>query len=215
MAHPQSRWKWNSQFGLLWWQVSNLPRVPASWKLAATRGPSRLVWILRDGMGIPSALRRGLDEEKSGTSLGVTGAEPVQGSGADGRSCAASGCRRIVRGRTGFSPAHPFGSLATTGAHAEGPWLCVAVFRRVCPFEDERRVGSKRDAAACPRKPPLKPAEPFAFSTLGRNRGLRKRLAFAQTSDVGNTSEVCARAHPAHLTPLLASARVHIDRFAP
>ena len=117
--------------------------------------------------------------EKSGTSLGVTGAEPVQGSGADGRSCAASGCRRIVRGRTGFSPAHPFGSLAATGAPAEGPWLCVAVFRRVCPFEDERRFGSKRDAAACPRKPPLTPAEPFALSTLGRNRGLRNRPAFA------------------------------------
>src|SRR5262249_35516830 len=54
--------------------------------------------------------------------------------------------RTDTRGRTGSSPAHPFGNLATTGrptevsdAPTEGPWLCAPVFRRVCPFEDERR----------------------------------------------------------------------------
>src|SRR5262249_40215524 len=39
-----------------------------------------------------------------------------------------------IRGRTGSSPAHPFGNLATTGTTAEGPWLCVPGFRSGLPF---------------------------------------------------------------------------------
>src|SRR6266545_8290528 len=47
-----------------------------------------------------------------------------------------------ARGWTGSSPGQPFGNLAATDRAvrtAQGPWLCVPVFRRVCPFEDERR----------------------------------------------------------------------------
>jgi hypothetical protein len=56
-----------------------------------------------------------------------------------------------ARGRTGTSPAHPFGSLAAIDESAEGPRLCVAAFRRVCPFEDERRWDPGWDAMAYPR----------------------------------------------------------------
>jgi len=65
--------------------------------------------------------------------------------------------QRHARGRTGSSPAHPFGSLATShtraslaGLIARGPWLCVPASRRVCPFEDERRF----DPGATPRLAP-------------------------------------------------------------
>src|SRR5262249_40879035 len=58
--------------------------------------------------------------------------------------------REDAWGRTGISPAHPFGNLATIGPEAEGPWLCVPAFRRVCLFEDTRRC----DPGTIPGLPP-------------------------------------------------------------
>src|SRR5262249_49003917 len=69
----------------------------------------------------------------------------------------ARGCIPRVRGRTGSSPAHPFGSLATIGAWwnkgvpPKAHSFASPSFERFCPFEDERRFGSRQDAEACPR----------------------------------------------------------------
>lgn len=70
------------------------------------------------------------------------------------------------------------GERATSAQSARGPWLCVPVLRRVCPFEDERRSGSStarstfrwarraersaRDAGDSPPKPNQKRPAPFA-----------------------------------------------------
>jgi hypothetical protein len=83
--------------------------------------------------------------EKSRASLRVTG-EPVPGPG----QASLDESWKDAWGRTGSSPAHPFGNLATIGGKAEGPWLCAPVSRRVCPFEDERRW----DPGATPRLAP-------------------------------------------------------------
>src|SRR5262249_53917563 len=82
-------------------------------------------------------------------------------------------------GRTGSSPAHPFGSLAThlcsrtpslAGSCQQcrvGPWLCAPVSGRVCPFEDERRYDPGRTRRLAPGGGHQKLAPPFACTNLG------------------------------------------------
>src|SRR5262245_43828145 len=84
-----------------------------------------------------------------------------------------------ARGRTGSSPAHPFGSLATSGTSTSlvglntgGPSLCAPASRRVCPFEDERRC----DPGSTPRLAP---------ETVTKSDGLVRH------STVGRTGAPC------------------------
>lgn len=61
-----------------------------------------------------------------------------------------------IRGRTGVSPSipsaawQPFQPGAKNRVQGgEGPSLCVAVFRRLCPFEDERRFDPGQGDSTC------------------------------------------------------------------
>jgi hypothetical protein len=58
------------------------------------------------------------EKEKSEASFGVTGSASPR-IGGERQHLVAN--KMHARGRTGSSPAHPFGSLATTGPMAEGP----------------------------------------------------------------------------------------------
>src|SRR5262245_7574295 len=59
--------------------------------------------------------------------------------------------RRDARGRTGSSPLSiPSAAWQPLVVDTKGPWLCVAAFRRVCPFEDERRSDPSKTSGLTP-----------------------------------------------------------------
>ncbi len=115
-------------------------------------------------------IRRPAEGEKQGQAKCITG---VTGPWTDQAASMLGGRRPGTDGL--FASVHPFGSLAATTPTAaratvpggEGPWLCVAVFRRVCPFEDERRwVQARR--IGLPRRTATKAGGSACYPTVGR-----------------------------------------------